>query len=68
VIDADAHVIETVQTWSSMDDKDVRYTPKVTTQTFGEESKSNEGPTVKDPLPDSLAASDGPTRASDGRA
>lgn len=47
-IDADAHVIETVQTWSYMDGKDARYTPKLMTQTFGEELKSNEGLTVKD--------------------
>lgn len=47
-IDADAHVIETVQTWSYMDGKDARFTPKLLTQTFGEELKSNEGLTVRD--------------------
>ena len=47
-IDADAHVIETVQTWSYMEGKDARFTPKLLTQIFGEELKSNEGLAVRD--------------------
>ena len=42
-IDADAHVIETVQTWSYLDDEERRFTPQLMTQSFGAELRSNEG-------------------------
>ena len=42
-IDADAHVIETVQTWSYLENDERRYTPQLMTQTFGEKLLSNEG-------------------------
>ena len=42
-IDADAHVIETVQTWSYLEDDERRFTPQLMTQTFGEKLLSNEG-------------------------
>lgn len=47
-IDADAHVIETVQTWSFLEGDDRRFTPQLMTQTFGAEVRSNEGLTVPD--------------------
>ena len=47
-IDADAHVIETVQTWSYLAADERRFTPQLMTQTFGEELLSNEGITVHD--------------------
>lgn len=47
-IDADAHVIETVQTWSYLEGDDRRFTPQLMTQTFGAEVRSNEGLTVAD--------------------
>lgn len=47
-IDADAHVIETVQTWSYLEGDERRYTPQLMTQTFGAELRSNEGLTVPD--------------------
>lgn len=47
-IDADAHVIETVQTWSYLDESDRRFTPQLMTQTFGAALLSNEGLTVPD--------------------
>ena len=47
-IDADAHVIETVQTWSYLDGDERRYTPQLMTQSFGAELLSNEGTAVRD--------------------
>jgi uncharacterized protein len=47
-IDADAHVIETVQTWSYLDEDERRFTPQLMTQTFGGELLSNEGIAVRD--------------------
>ena len=47
-IDADAHVIETVQTWSYLDDEERRFTPQLMTQSFGAEVRSNEGIPVRD--------------------
>jgi predicted TIM-barrel fold metal-dependent hydrolase len=47
-IDADAHVIETVQTWSYLEEDERRFTPQLMTQTFGEELLSNEGTAVRD--------------------
>ncbi len=47
-IDADAHVIETVQTWSYFDDDERRFTPQLMTQNFGAELLSNEGTSVRD--------------------
>ena len=47
-IDADAHVIETVQTWSYLEEAERRFTPQLMTQTFGEELLSNEGTAVRD--------------------
>jgi predicted TIM-barrel fold metal-dependent hydrolase len=47
-IDADAHVIETVQTWSYLDAEERRFTPQLMTQTHGEPLLSNEGIAVRD--------------------
>ena len=47
-IDADAHVIETVQTWSYLEADERRFTPQLMTQTFGSELLSNEGTAVRD--------------------
>ncbi len=47
-IDADAHVIETVQTWSYLEENERRFTPQLMTQTFGAELLSNEGIAVRD--------------------
>jgi predicted TIM-barrel fold metal-dependent hydrolase len=47
-IDADAHVIETVQTWSYLDGDERRFTPQLMTQTFGADLLSNEGIAVRD--------------------
>jgi predicted TIM-barrel fold metal-dependent hydrolase len=47
-IDADAHVIETVQTWSYLEGKEQRFTPQLMTQTHGEPLLSNEGIAVRD--------------------
>jgi uncharacterized protein len=47
-IDADAHVIETMQTWSYLDEDERRFTPQLMTQTFGGELLSNEGIAVRD--------------------
>jgi len=47
-IDADAHVIETVQTWSYLEADERRFTPQLMTQTFGAELRSNEGIAVRD--------------------
>ena len=47
-IDADAHVIETVQTWSYLDGDERRFTPQLMTQSFGAELLSNEGIVVRD--------------------
>jgi predicted TIM-barrel fold metal-dependent hydrolase len=42
-VDADAHVIETVQTWGYLGDAERRFTPPLMMQTFGERLLSNEG-------------------------
>jgi predicted TIM-barrel fold metal-dependent hydrolase len=47
-IDADAHVIETVQTWSYLDGDERRFTPQLMSQTCGAELLSNEGTAVRD--------------------
>jgi predicted TIM-barrel fold metal-dependent hydrolase len=47
-IDADAHVIETVQTWSYLDQDERRFTPQLMTHTSGAELLSNEGTAVRD--------------------
>src|SRR5215813_1292343 len=47
-IDDDAHVIETVQTWSYLEADERRFTPQLMTQTFGSELLSNEGTAVRD--------------------
>jgi hypothetical protein len=47
-IDADAHVIETVQTWSYLDGDEQRFTPQLMIQSFGSELLSNEGAAVRD--------------------
>ena len=47
-VDADAHVIETVQTWSYLESHDRRYTPQLMSQSFGAELLSNEGAAVRD--------------------
>ena len=47
-IDADAHVIETVQTWSYLEADERRFTPQLMTQTFGPELLSNERSAVRD--------------------
>jgi len=47
-IDADAHVIETVQTWSYLEGNERRFTPQLMTQTLGSELLSNEGTAVRD--------------------
>ena len=47
-IDADAHVIETVQTWSYLDENERRFTPQLMSQTSGAALLSNEGIAVRD--------------------
>jgi predicted TIM-barrel fold metal-dependent hydrolase len=47
-IDADAHVIETVQTWTYLEANERPFTPQLMRQTFGEELLSNEGTAVSD--------------------
>jgi uncharacterized protein len=47
-VDADAHVIETVQTWSYLEGDERRFTPQLMRQTSGGELLSNEGDTVRD--------------------
>ncbi len=47
-IDADAHVIETVQTWSYLEGDERRFTPQLMTQSFGAALRSNEGAAVPD--------------------
>ena len=47
-IDADAHVIETVQTWSYLEEHERRFTPQLMTQSFGADLLSNEGAAVRD--------------------
>jgi hypothetical protein len=47
-IDADAHVIETVQTWSYLEEDERSFTPQLMTQTFGADLLSNEGTAVRD--------------------
>ena len=47
-IDADAHVIETVQTWNYLDENERRFTPQLMSQTSGAALLSNEGIAVRD--------------------
>jgi predicted TIM-barrel fold metal-dependent hydrolase len=47
-IDADAHVIETLQTWSYLEGDERRFTPQLMIQSFGAELLSNEGAAVRD--------------------
>jgi predicted TIM-barrel fold metal-dependent hydrolase len=47
-IDADAHVIETEQTWSYLEGDERRFLPQLMTQSFGAALRSNEGATVPD--------------------
>jgi predicted TIM-barrel fold metal-dependent hydrolase len=47
-IDADAHVIETEQTWSYLEGDERRFTPQLLRQTFGGDVLSNEGFAVRD--------------------
>jgi len=47
-VDADAHVIETLQTWSYLDDEERRFTPQLMRQMTGGELLSNEGAPVRD--------------------
>lgn len=47
-IDADAHVIETVQTWRYLQGDERRFTPQLMTQSFGAALRSNEGNAVAD--------------------
>ena len=47
-IDADAHVIETVQTWSYLEGDERRFAQQLTTQHFGADLLSNEGIAVRD--------------------
>jgi predicted TIM-barrel fold metal-dependent hydrolase len=47
-IDADAHVIETVETWSYLEADEQRFTPQLMRQTFGADLLSNEGTAVAD--------------------
>ena len=47
-IDADAHVIETVQTWSYLEENERRFTPQLMSQTSGAALLSNEGTVVRD--------------------
>lgn len=47
-IDADAHVIETVQTWSYLEGGERKFIPQLMTQSSGAELLSNEGQAVHD--------------------
>lgn len=47
-VDADAHVIETVQTWSYLAEAERCFTPQLMRQTFGADLFSNEGAAVRD--------------------
>lgn len=47
-VDADAHVIETVQTWSYLDEADRRFAPQLMSQNFGADLLSNEGAAVRE--------------------
>ena len=47
-IDADAHVIETMQTWSYLEADERGFTPQLMTQSFGADLVSNEGIAVRD--------------------
>ena len=47
-IDADAHVIETMQTWSYLEADERGFTPQLMTQSFGADLLSNEGIAVRD--------------------
>ena len=47
-IDADAHVIETAQTWSYLEADERRFAPQLMAQSFGADLLSNEGVAVRD--------------------
>lgn len=47
-VDADAHVIETVKTWSYLEGPEQRFTPQLMRQMAGGELLSNEGAPVRD--------------------
>src|SRR5262245_2780888 len=47
-IDADAHVIETVQTWSYLEPDEQSFTPHLMRHSFGPDLLSNEGTAVRD--------------------
>jgi predicted TIM-barrel fold metal-dependent hydrolase len=47
-IDADAHVIETAQTWSYLEGDERRFVPQLMTQSYGAVLLSNEGSAVRD--------------------
>lgn len=46
-VDADAHVVESPQTWSYLDEADRRHLPMIVTQTFGPEILDNKGTNVQ---------------------
>ena len=46
-IDADAHVIETEQTWNYLDETERRFLPQLMTQSSGADLLSNEGSAVR---------------------
>ena len=46
-VDADAHVVESPQTWSYLDEDDRRHLPMIVTQTFGNEIVANDGRNVQ---------------------
>ena len=47
-VDADAHVIETVQTWGYLEEHERNFTPQLMMQSFGADLLSNEGAAVRD--------------------
>jgi len=47
-IDADAHVIETSQTWAYLEGAEKRFAPRLLTQSSGETLLSNEGDVLRD--------------------
>ena len=48
IVDADAHVIETVQTWSYLEQHEQHFNPQLMRQTSGAKLLSNEGDMVQD--------------------
>ena len=47
VIDSDAHVLETPDSWRFMEGEDRKYVPGIFTQTFGHQLKANDGEGVQ---------------------